>query len=635
MSLSVRGWRDPGTRGPGGRARGSSAGGGEAPAGQGRRPRIPGRARVETLFWLVVLVLLYIWSSEGTQVSLIDLWEGLDTVGRMLGRMWPADWGYLPETVGPLLETLRLALLGTTLGAILAVPLSFLSARNVAGTGWAYQIARAIMNLIRSIPDLVWAALLVPAVGIGPTAGVLALTLFSTGIVAKLVSESVEAIDPGPLEALDAVGASRLARIVYAVVPQVLPHFIAYTLFMFEINLRTSTVLGLVGAGGIGSTMMTQLTFFRYDRLMAIVVMLFVLVVVVDWISTRWRQRLVEGAPARAVSDPVLMAEEPGLARSPAGTTAAVPAGAAVGAGGHAGAGAATPAGDPGVDPGAGAGSTRVTGTGPGDAGGRQAGTSRVSEGAGTRAGLEPPRRPWWRWVLALGILAALYAWAFQGVRFALLGDPGPVFRGLFSPNWDYAGKVFEGVAESLQIAFLGTLIASLVAVPFGFLAARNVASTLAVVGKGLLDAIRTFPELVLAIIFMAAVGPSPFAGVLAVGFHSIGTVGKLYSEAVEAVDREPIEALQAVGASPLMTFWHGVLPQVLPEFLSYALYRFEINIRAATVVGVIGAGGIGTSLIFNVQLRNWENVGMVLVGILATVLVVDAVSSRLRGRLV
>ncbi|GAB6877110.1 phosphonate ABC transporter, permease protein PhnE [Thermaerobacter litoralis] len=585
MTPPVRTPREPGAAGEGGGARGPAAG---PEPGQPVHPRPALRARAETLLWLVVLVVLYVWSSEGTRVSLRDLWEGLDTVARMLGRMWPADWGYLPETVEPLLETLRLALLGTTFGAILAVPLSLLSARNVAGTGWAYQVARAIMNLIRSIPDLVWAALLVPAVGIGPTAGVLALTLFSTGIVAKLVSESVEAIDPGPLEALDAVGASRLARIVYAVVPQVLPHFIAYTLFMFEINLRTSTVLGLVGAGGIGSTMMTQLTFFRYDRLMAIVVMLFVLVVVVDWISTRWRQRLVEGAPALAVADPVLMAEEPGLARSPVGTAAA----------------------------------------------GGDGGAAGTPQPAGRSAPV-PPRRAAWRWVAMVAVLAVVYAWAFQGVRFALVGDPGPVFRGLFSPNWDYSGKVFEGVAESLQIAFLGTLIASVIAIPFGFLAARNVATSLAVVGKGFLDAIRTFPELVLAIIFMAAVGPSPFAGVLAVGFHSIGTVGKLYAEAVEAVDREPIEALQAVGASPLMTFWHGVLPQVLPEFLSYALYRFEINIRAATVVGVIGAGGIGTSLIFNVQLRNWENVGMVLLGILATVLVVDAVSSRLRGRLV
>ena len=598
--------------------RGAAADPDPGPSGPGRPAWARAlRGRVETVFWLVVLVVLYLWSSAGTDVSLRSLWEGIDTVGRMLRRMWPPEWEYLPETLGPLLETLRLALLGTTLGAILAVPLSLLAARNVAGTGWLYQVSRAVMNLVRSIPDLVWAALLVPAVGIGPTAGVLALTLFSAGIVAKLVSESVEAIDPGPLEALDAVGASRLARVVYAVVPQVLPHFIAYTLFMFEINLRTSTVLGLVGAGGIGSTMMTQLTFFRYDRLMAIVIMLFALVVLVDWISTRWRQRLVEGAAAPGAGDRVVLAEEPGLARWPQG--AALPRdGAAVQptrpaeVAGNVGAGAAATA-----------------------AGRQGSGGTGTSSPTRPPSWPPPPRRPWWRVGLGIGALVALYGWALRGMDFALVGDAGPVFRGLLSPNWDYAGKVFEGVAESLQIAFLGTLIAAVIAIPFGFLAARNVAATAAVVGKGVLDAIRTFPELVLAIVFMAAVGPSPFAGVLAVGLHSIGTVGKLYAEAVEAVDRDPIEALQAVGASPLLTFRHGVLPQVLPEFLSYALYRFEINIRAATVVGVIGAGGIGTSLIFNVQLRNWENVGMVLLGILATVLVVDAVSSRLRGRLV
>ncbi|HEY8393176.1 MAG TPA: phosphonate ABC transporter, permease protein PhnE [Thermaerobacter sp.] len=555
--------------------------------------------------WLAVLVILSTWSARGTGISLARLWDGLDTVARMLGRMWPPDWDYLPATVEPLLETVRLALLGTTFGAVLAVPLSVLSARNVAGSGWVYRLARAIMNFIRSIPDLVWAALLVPAVGIGPTAGVLALTLFSTGIIAKLASESVETIDPGPLEALDAVGASRLARIVYAVVPQVLPHYIAYTLFMFEINLRTSTVLGLVGAGGIGATMMTQLTFFRYDRLMAIVLVLFALVVLVDVISTRWRQRLVEGEAGPAP-----------------GGRGAGPAGA-----GSPGLGTAGE-----VEPGRPAAAVHIAAR-EHVAAEEPATGGTPAPGAGRFP--DPPPRRWVRDGLVLVVLVVAYAWAFRGIDLAVVGDPGPVLRGLLSPNWDYAGKVFEGVIESLQIAFLGTLIAALVSVPFGFLAARNVSASLAVAGKGILDAVRTFPELVLAIIFMAAVGPSPFAGVLAVGLHSIGTVGKLYAEAVEAVDREPIEALQAVGASPLMTFWYGVLPQVLPEFLSYALYRFEINIRAATVVGVIGAGGIGTSLIFNVQLRNWDNVSMVLVGILLTVLVVDTVSARLRARLV
>ncbi len=199
----------------------------------------------------------------------------------------------LPVLVEPVVQTLQMALVGTTQGALLAVPLILLAARNVTRQAWLYYAARAVLNLLRTIPELLYAAILVAAVGIGPFAGILALTVFSTAIIAKLTSESLEVIDPGPLEALEAAGANRLKTVRYAVVPQILPAYLSYTLFVFEINVRVSFVLGLVGAGGIGQLLLTALNLFRYQSALVIILVTLVAVVVIDAISVRVRQVLV------------------------------------------------------------------------------------------------------------------------------------------------------------------------------------------------------------------------------------------------------------------------------------------------------------------------------------------------------
>lgn len=243
--------------------------------------------------------------------------------------------------------------------------------------------------------------------------------------------------------------------------------------------------------------------------------------------------------------------------------------------------------------------------------------------------------------VYVLLSLAAL-AWAFSGLdvswqRIAQgLPQAGQIVAEMFTPpRWSYAPKVIEGLRESVQIAALGTAVAAVLALPFGALAARNLARlpALPFLGKTLLNMIRAFPELVLALVFIKALGPGAFAGVLAVGFHSIGMIGKLYAERIETVDRGALEALAASGASPLEVFRYGVLPEVLPDFLSFALYRFDLNVRAATVLGLVGAGGVGTLLQIQIG-RDWPSVGMILIGIILTVGAVDALSTRLRAGL-
>ena len=199
------------------------------------------------------------------------------------------DWRiYLHEMI----VTLEIALWGTALAVILAVPCGLASSSNIAPI-WVYQPMRRLMDATRAINEMVFALLFVVAVGLGPFAGVLALFVHTTGILAKLFSEAVEAIDPHPVEGIRATGATPLAEIVFGVLPQVMPLWISYTLYRFESNVRSAAVVGIVGAGGIGALLWDVIRGFQYAQTMAIMIMIIVTVSVLDLISARIRRTLI------------------------------------------------------------------------------------------------------------------------------------------------------------------------------------------------------------------------------------------------------------------------------------------------------------------------------------------------------
>ena len=188
--------------------------------------------------------------------------------------------------------TIQIALWGTFLAVLLAVPMGLVAARNIAPF-WVVTPVRWVMNLLRSIPDLVMALLFIVAVGLGPLAGVLAITLNTTGVLAKLFSEAVESIDKGPVEGVRATGGSSLHEIVWGVVPQVAPLWTSFALYRFESNSRSATVLGLIGAGGIGQVLFESMNSFDFSAVSAIVIIVVVAVTLIDMLSQAMRKRLL------------------------------------------------------------------------------------------------------------------------------------------------------------------------------------------------------------------------------------------------------------------------------------------------------------------------------------------------------
>ncbi len=238
----------------------------------------------------------------------------------------------------------------------------------------------------------------------------------------------------------------------------------------------------------------------------------------------------------------------------------------------------------------------------------------------------------------------AVYIWTFLGIDVdwgraveRAINNFHRVIPKLFNPNWEATGEVAGKMFETITIAFAGSLMAAILAIPLGFLAAQNMSKSrlLTAGGKWILSAIRAFPDIILAILFVVAVGPNAFAGVLAIAVGSTGMLGKLYSEVVESIDMRIVEAMEANGANKVQMLFYGVMPQIIPEFLSYAIYRFEIDIRASSILGIVGAGGIGTMIIFAANNRNWNEMGLILLAIIIVVTVIDTISARIRRKIV
>lgn len=253
-------------------------------------PKPPSKLKHMLTFILFILLL---WgSSIQVDASFSKLVVGFPNIMDLLKEMVPPDWSYFQVITTAMLDTIRMAIIGTTLGAILAIPLALFAASNVFTSTFLYSPARLILNFIRTIPDLLLAAIFVAIFGIRPLPGILALTFFSIGLVAKLLYESIESIDPGPLEAMTAVGANKVQWIVYGVIPQVKAHFVSYVLYTFEVNVRAAAVLGLVGAGGIGLYYDRTLGFLQYQQTASIIIYTLVVVLVIDYVSTLLREKL-------------------------------------------------------------------------------------------------------------------------------------------------------------------------------------------------------------------------------------------------------------------------------------------------------------------------------------------------------
>ena len=539
-------------------------------------PDRPARSLNDLAVWAVLGLLLVaaIWSTIDLRINIASIVDSVDNAGRFMARMFPLDFPPPGELAGLIAETLAIVLLATVLAIILSLPVAILAAADTTTGPTARAAARAGIVLSRAIPDLVLAIVFFRIFGLGALPGILAMGIHSVGMVGKLLADAIESLDDGPVEAVRSAGGGRLQQITTAVMPQLLPQLVATGLHRFDINLRTSVLLGYVGVGGIGLAISDSLRSLNYQRGMALALTVLVLCIVVE---------LVSGAIRAAIMDP------------PSGGTWA----------------------------------------------------DRLFASAGRGEEVVEPRRvspPWTAervgnaltvGALALVILASLaqvdVSW--QSITFGL-ANLGTTLGLFFPPATGGAlPAMLEGMLLTVQIALAATLIGSVLALPIGILAARNVVSNTAVrtTFRLIIVFIRGLPELILAIIFVVISGLGGVAGTLALALGAVGLLSKLVADSLEETDTDVQEAVRATGATEVQVFFAATLRQAAPAFVAHIMYLLDTNIRSATLLGIVGAGGIGFLLLNASRVMQFDVVTTILILILVVVLAVEALSIWIR----
>jgi phosphonate transport system permease protein len=257
------------------------------------------RSRFQRPSWLssalfAFFIGFFLWSLAGAGMSLPSLIRGLPNMATIAGEMFPPATDRAQPILEAILVTFQMALVGTVIGVVLSVPMALLAARNTSPHPLVRYVTRSVISFVRTVPDLAWALFFVVSVGLGPFAGTLTIIVDTIGFCGRFFAEAFEEVDPGASEALDSIGSRPVDRIAVALIPGALPSLINTSLFSLEKAVRSSVVLGLVGAGGIGAELAVSMEMFRYDQAAFIIFAIFILVFIVEHFSSRMRERLLQ-----------------------------------------------------------------------------------------------------------------------------------------------------------------------------------------------------------------------------------------------------------------------------------------------------------------------------------------------------
>ena len=534
---------------------------------------------------LLALLGAAVWSVGSLRLNVATLLDSASNATDFLSRTLPLDFPPVAEVLALCAQTLAIVLLATLLAVVISVPVAVLAAGNTAPGPAARYGARGLIVVARAVPDVVLAIVFFRLFGLGALTGVLAMGLHFVGMVGKLYADAVEQIDEGPRTAVRATGAGRVQELVAGVLPQVTPALVATALHRFDINLRISVVLGFVGVGGVGFEIAAALRRLDYQRAMALAAVVLGLCIVVELISGAVRRSLLgdhaeRRRPRRSVAASV-----------PTPRAEAVP----------------LPPPRPVARP------------------------IRVS----------PPWTPGRvrRATYVLLVVAAVLvspSIADLSLFQVVAGLPDLVTTlGLFWPpeTGGIMGVLLTELLVTVQIALAATLLGAVLALPIGALAARNVAPSpgVAKAMRVLIVGVRGVPELILAIVFVVITGLGPVAGALALAIGAVGLLGKLVADSLEETDYGLQQALRATGASHWQVFCAATLPQAAPAFVAHVLYQLDVNIRAATLLGIVGAGGIGFYLQNASRVLEFGVVTTIMLMVFATVLLVELLAMWVR----
>jgi phosphonate transport system permease protein len=577
------------------------------------RPR-PKAATVVSVVTLLALLVLGIWSFAGLGFSLTSIINSLDNIPQFVARTVPFAWpgwhwdresatlvsdGWAPvgEFVGAILMTLGIVIAGTFLAFLVSIPIAYGAARNTTPNPTVMVICRALGIIARAIPAVAFASIFVFLFALGPLPGVLAFFFHSIGMISKMMADAIEQIDEGPRLAIRSTGGSKAQEFWSGVVPQALPAWIAVGLHRADINLRETVILGYVGVAGLGLELSNSIHALNYRRAFPLAITIIVLCILFEIVSSMVRSRLLGVRPTgKGIGDTLVRA----AARRSARFAASIEK--------------------------------------PGVTTDRAAAIHAAMNRPWTGERLASRIAIWVAVVVVAGsFIAAQARWTdlftFWGNLPILLDKDNlwPPTFGIYTNE-----QVFQAILVTFQVAFAATLMSAVLSIVVGSFAARNVAPNRYVRNgfRGLLLVIRGVPELILAILFVIVTGLGAQAGTLALAIGGVGLLGKLIADSLEEVPNGPERAISAVGGTRAQVYFASTLPMSIPAFVGHLLYLLEQNVRAATLLGIVGGGGIGLYLYDSLRVSKYDQVTAFLLLIIVLVLIIEGIAVFIRKAL-
>ncbi len=547
------------------------------------KPRSSALSKWRLKLGLLLLLLWAGWISKVDPRLLLSL-QTWRSMADFLSRLFPPDLSpaFLAIALRAALGTAAIAVIATVVASLAALPLGVLASSRLwrtgitttSGKGWSGQLMSCIswlvlhgMAVIRSVPDLVWALLFVAGLGLGPLAGTLALIVSYAALLGRVYADIFDEADNRPLEALQALGGTRFQILLFGILPQSTALLTSYTLYSFECAIRSAAVLGFVGAGGLGYEINLSMRLFEFPQVLTLLACFVLLLLLVDLLSRIVRSRLKTNPRTAFEPD----------------------------------------------------------------------------------TGIFGKRR---RWIFGLGLgavlLICLRPAGITTVNLLQNDSIGNLFRfvrSLVTPDLSssFLGEIGVLAMQTISISIVGnavgTVLAFFLAIPATRLRAARHESldrswmlrlhreTTFWAARMVLNLLRAIPEIVWVLICVIAVGFGPFAGSIALGLHTTGVLGKLFAETMEESPQEQVEAMLAFGATRLQCIFWALIPMSWPMMRRYILLRWDMNLRAATILGLVGGGGLGQALYNNVQLGLYAKVSTLIGAVILLVIGTDWLS--------
>ena len=499
---------------------------------------------VSVIFLIFVILIVYM------QYDAKTFSIGFKRIQNLLGRMYPIDFSILPELKQPIIETINIALFSSILAICTALLLLPILTNVLFKIKFIPKLFSAIFSIFRTMPFLIIAAILVSLFSTGVFSGFVSIYLINLLTSSKLLKEYAEEVELKQLEAMESLGSSKFIIYKNAILSNLKPQVISVYFLTLESSIRGASVLGLVGAGGIGQRLWQELNHLRYDRVSVIIITLVILIFIIDLISYYFRNLQ---NTSQLTFDKFIL------------------------------------------------------------------------------------RKNIVRVVIPLVIFGSIiYVTKFITIsqeRFFIgLKQLKVLGNGIITPDLTYVPKMLSELLVSIEIAFSSTIFAALTAIFTSYLSSVNLFGKYKALSmKIIINILRTFPPIIVALIFFRGFGPGAISSFFALYIYTVGVMTKMYNEVIEGINSNVLLMTKSLGLGSFVSYIKIIFNGYFPEFITIVLYRFEANIKNSTILGMVGAGGIGHLLVNNIEYRNWNRISTLLIGLALSIIIIENISYFIR----